>query len=222
MTRKFTIALSLLLSAGLLSSCFEVREKLHLKENGSGQFVYTLDFSQSQSALSMAKMMADFRNKTSPDKKIKNSVDKTLEALQSTDGISNAAVNRDDERFIYKVSFDFRDVESLNAALNKFVKSEEEITFFTYDGKNFSRTDAVSIRQTIEKEMAHEGSSLSGLDPYELFSEATYVTDYSFEKTIKKAEVAGAATQDDHSISAEHFIFSKDEAESLAQSVRLR
>lgn len=222
MTKKLSLALALLLTMGIMTSCFEVREKLHLKKNGSGQFVYTLDFSESSNTLSIAKMMAGFRNKTSPDEKIKKSMQQTLEALQSTEGISNANIERNDERFIYKVSFDFDDVESLNAALNKFVKSEEEITFFSYDGRTFSRSDAVSIRETIEREMANEGSSLNGLDPYDLFSEATYVTEYSFDKAIKEAAVKGKVTQEDHRLKSEHFIFSKDEKESMAQSIRLR
>lgn len=105
----------------VLSSCIEISQEIHLKKDGSGKAIYTLNITKIKE---MMELLETFDVNDKKDNKNKsetsfNDLEKQLvensESLQKIEGISKLKFTS--KNFIYKISFQFKHVSALNKAL---------------------------------------------------------------------------------------------------------
>lgn len=209
----------------MLSSCFRVEESVILSKDGSGIFNFKVDLSESKYVLQMAKRMSALYEGKSPDEKIDRNFVRAMGALESSPGISGSQLIKNDDDFIYEITFNFEDIKSLNTAVNRFIKKEDRTDedFFKLDKKWFERTDAVDIMKMVNREMQNEKSQVFGMDPEILFKDVVYATTYVFDRKIKKhtndkATVSG----DKKEISLEYYVFRNEEDNSPENRIKLK
>jgi hypothetical protein len=110
----------LLLLPILFTSCFEIIEEVNLNADGSGNFEYTLNMSQSRKELNSIRNLDSFRNYHIPSEtELSASIDRGIAILKACNGISNVSIDRDYDNYVFKLKFDFDTITSLNAAIAK-------------------------------------------------------------------------------------------------------
>ncbi len=104
--------LFLLLFVFILTSCIEITQEIQLKKNGSGIATYTMDMSK------MQEMLEPLKSSFSDSLDL-NSVNiqyaEYAENIKSVEGISK--VKFTSKNFLYKISFQFKNLEALNKVL---------------------------------------------------------------------------------------------------------
>jgi len=128
-----------------LTSCFEIREEMDIKNDGAGTYSITLDMSKSKNMLDMAEQMAENDDKI-PFSEIDSAFIKSAEALNTMEGISNAQGIKDRENYIFITKFDFKSIDALNDALNemnkrKYPELENFPIVYKYEKKVLERTN---------------------------------------------------------------------------------
>jgi hypothetical protein len=157
--RTLRVAL-LALTALCCTSCFNIEEEIYLNRDGSGRYAISVDMS------AMMEMMSAFMSQEeSGETDMFGSLDSTLEAqasaLRGMAGISNVSHSREEARF--KLLFDFRDVSTLNRALQETQGASEQTggllqnSNFTWTPKSFERA-AVDMKANMENAEIDEQS----------------------------------------------------------------
>lgn len=143
--KKF-LSLSLVFaSALLLTACFEIKQKVNINRNGSGE--YTFVFGLGELGI-MAKQAAEKKGEEVDIMKAdKLDLQDKIDLLNAEDGISGAEIWGDNEEMTINLSFKFEDIDALNrGAQIAFgdstgpveqtlfsAKGEDEFTFHGYD-----------------------------------------------------------------------------------------
>jgi hypothetical protein len=209
----------------LFSSCFKIKETLILSRDGSGIFGFKVDMSESKYLLQMAKSLAEATEGRSPDEQLNRSLSRTLGYLEKTPGISSTQLIKNDDDFIYDLTFSFDDIDALNRAIIQFFPENQrkDEVFFRYARKNFERTGAINIYSLVEQETQHEKSRINGIDPGVVFSNVTYSTNYIFERKIKKYTNQSASLSDDKKeISLNYYVFRDPEGIGVENKIKFR
>ncbi len=132
------------------SACFEVIEEVNLHPDGSGDFSYTLNASQSKVKLKSIMLLDSINGYRVPSRaEIESDLREFQRSLSQKPGLSNVVITQDHESFIYSVKASFRSIDQLNLALNqvaqeqvnKHPKAPTFIPFdnYQYNGKTFTR-----------------------------------------------------------------------------------
>ncbi len=103
-----------LLIALVFTSCIEIIQEIQLKKNGSGTAIYTMNMSKMKDMMESLKSLGGDSKDTDlgdTDKQFANYADN----LKIMDGISKVKFTSKD--FVYKISFQFKNLSSLNKAL---------------------------------------------------------------------------------------------------------
>ncbi len=183
--KKFTYLL-LLLCSFLLTSCFEIVEEIDVKKNGSGTAKTVIDMSQMMSMMGM--FMPD---SVKESMNMATMFEKEIARYESIKGLSNINVQEEKE-YAYSISFDFKDMASLNKAMES--TSDEEST------SSMLKTDyGMKGKRTLLRKSSLNSSSemMEGLDMSEeemeqvfsFMSKPTYKVIYKFPKKVKKAKI---------------------------------
>jgi hypothetical protein len=174
-----------LLIISACTSCIEVIEEVNLKAKGNGNYRITLNMSQSKTRLStLIKLDTIDGIKVPKITRIDENLDELKSVLSNTRGISNVAIKRDHENFIYELGFDFENIELLDKAFKSTIRTFDyknrvpEITNFYYDKITFKRFAFADYKEinTKQKERFNE-----------LLTKSTFTGIYKFEKPIKSA-----------------------------------
>ncbi|NMM49549.1 hypothetical protein [Marinigracilibium pacificum] len=192
---------SLLAIVVTMSSCFNFKETIFLKKNGSGTYTFTIDMSALKPMMEAFQNMADSADSeadgeggpTDMTKKFDKDMVKDKEILESVEGITNVESISDEDTFIFGLKFDFDNVNSLNTALNKMNKSEnedfEEREFFQYNKKSFERLnfflDKGELQDELKDESDEDMSEAEFEQMMQMFGDMTYTTEYIFEEPVK-------------------------------------
>jgi hypothetical protein len=110
-----------LLWASLLpvcTACFEIREEVDIKKDGSGTYALLVDMSQSKAMLELAMAMTENKDKL-PLGELDSSFVKGTARFQDVPGISQVQPINNRQDFVFGMKFDFKDVAALNLALQK-------------------------------------------------------------------------------------------------------
>lgn len=169
-----------LVSVGLLliaNSCITVEETYTFKKNGSGSMTYKIDMGK------MMEQMAGLMDMSQMDggNPLGNSAnfDQFVPKLKALKGISGVKATQDNKKYIYAVSFKFKNIDALNDAMNVLTLDKqrgdsEYFTFFKKNGKQieYKTTQTTGVMQDIngmfgegeDSEMADQlGSAMEGI-----------------------------------------------------------
>lgn len=113
------------LLAIVFTSCIEIIQEIQLKKNGSGAATYTLDMSKMRDMMEGLKSLGADSSGTDlgdADKQFAGHV----EVLKKMEGISN--VKMVSKKGVYKISFQFKNIDALNKALTYLNNGKASLT----------------------------------------------------------------------------------------------
>lgn len=137
----------------ILSSCFELKEQLSIRNNGSGTYHLILDLSKSQDLIKMG-LKTSANSVNNPFADMDSAFAKGSRRLNQMTGISNAKGIKDEQNLVFGVQFEFADIKALNNAIRDL--NEEEMTteneIFSFDVKNcvFERNNHFYLTKILE------------------------------------------------------------------------
>jgi hypothetical protein len=227
----------LIISIFTCTACFDIRETIFLKKDGSGKFTFVIDMSELKVMFGSSD---DSTSATSglevkkPTDKIDSKFEDIKKELRTIDGISNIIQNVDTSNIIVTIGFDFKNVTALNGALNVLFKDEENlkpVTYYEYKNKQFTRLESASkgfLKAGFEDKNAPKGKSDAGKAPFNLdglFQTISYTTTYEFENEIQKsANKEALLTADQKKIILKCYPFVEDSTKkcSLTNTITLK
>jgi len=215
MLKKITSYLLLVFVLLATSSCFDIKEKIYLKRNGSGTYSFVVDMSGMKGLIEMMQSMGDeMSEETESDSSGELAEAEEAEAefgdeepdegspvggmsndfkdkgaeLAAIDGINSVEMIDDEENFQFGIQFEFDNLEALNEAMNKIYSKDGEESnkeFISASRKRFSRTAEGDIAQMIREEMNSKGGGSDMQQMGDMFKEMSITTTYTFDRRIK-------------------------------------
>lgn len=194
----------LLIAVGF-TSCITIEEIYTFRSDGSGNMKYVIDMSET------ADLMNSFKSDEDDEESAGNedldeaveSLKETAEKLKSISGITKIENTADNEKLIYTLSFDFKDIDALNKALNEVIKdssSAEFHEFFTMKGKNLVRNSKMGdqmkgIAGEEDEEMDETAKEMANM----MLESMKYNITFNFEngvKSVKTKSTIGELAED--------------------------
>ncbi|MFA0962638.1 hypothetical protein AB9P05_12625 [Roseivirga sp. BDSF3-8] len=189
MKRKLLPYLLSLVALFGFTGCFELEEKAHFNRDGSGTYQFTVDLGRLKSFIDMMDAMSEESEdaKSSPKEEIKDGFNETNEKLSRIRGISNIKPIEDEENFHFGLSFDFKDIDALNKAMNATfdIKKDGEpvdLDFFSFKNGRLERFEYQNLEEALKDAKDGEEIDLSGGS---FMDDFTYTTIYTFEKPVQ-------------------------------------
>ncbi|MEM6297765.1 MAG: hypothetical protein AAF740_03650 [Bacteroidota bacterium] len=192
--RLIGISLTLMFS---LSSCFDIKEEITINKNGSGTYAFELDMSEMITMLESMKNMTDSTATEEEEdddllKKMSDGTNEKLQALESINGISNVKDSSEPEKGIARYQFNFKDIESLNAAYQAMSKdSSDARTGIIFEGKkgklvrnNVDGDMVYTMLSGFAKNQGGEGADMEAAAG--MFSTGSYELRVTVPKSVKK------------------------------------
>lgn len=180
----FLKRLLLLLPILLLTSCFDILDKVNVKADGSGEYSLILNASKSKTRLASISKMETINGKKVPKKgEIAAKISEAARIFKTVPGISNVKTSMDFDNYIIKLSCNFKKIENVNAGLEQ-LKAKNILgkmiptNIYSRNPKNksFTRNKINTFKSDYDK--------LSAADK-EVFNNAKYTSVLQFENTVK-------------------------------------
>ena len=175
--------------------CFEIKENIHIKDDGSGSYSFLMDLSQIKPLFTFSRDFQRSLNDSSarvknnppvsnPLLQMKAKFDALQPMLESASGISEYKTVCDTTSYTIGATYSFKDIESLNNSINVLRNSggnaaAVEMTHYTYDHKHFEKINDIS------KANISGSSSKNDSLTNQLFKGARYTLTCTFDKKIK-------------------------------------
>jgi len=145
---KKTHYILLILIALFQFSCFEIVEDVTIKPDGSGKLKYILNFSQSTTKIKSLLLLEEVEGHKVPSKvKIQEEFKKACEMTKQVKGISSVHYVSDFENFIFTYTCDFEKVENLNAIIDKFARTKDDLKTYKSDAFAYSKSTKTYTRK---------------------------------------------------------------------------
>lgn len=178
--KQFILFLPLL----LLTSCFDILDKVNVKADGTGEYTLVINASKSKTRLASISKMETVNGKKVPRKaEIENKINEAAKIFRATPGISNVKTSMDFENYIIKLSCNFKKIENINAGLEQLKAKNilgkmipTQIYGQNIENKSFTRNKINTFKTDYEK--------MSSADK-EIFNNAKYTSVLQFENSIK-------------------------------------
>ncbi|WP_346983536.1 hypothetical protein [Chryseobacterium sp. POE27] len=176
--------LLLLLPLLLVTSCFDILDKVNVKADGSGEYTLILNASKSKTRLASISKMETINGKKVPKRaEIEAKINEAARIFKATPGISNVKTSMDFDNYIIKLSCSFRKIENINTGLDQ-LKARNIIGKMVPTniyGQNpakkvFTRNKVSTFKSDYDK--------MSSADK-EIFNDARYISVLQFENTVK-------------------------------------
>ncbi|KMQ69854.1 hypothetical protein ACM39_02090 [Chryseobacterium sp. FH2] len=182
--KLFLKQLVLLFPLLLLTSCFDILDKVNVKADGSGEYTIILNASKSKTRLASISKMETINGKKVPQKpEIESKINEAAKIFRVTPGISNVKTSLDFENYIIKLSCNFKKIENINAGLEQLKAKNilgkmipTQIYSQNIENKSFTRNKVNTFKTDYDK--------MSTADK-EIFNNARYTSVLQFENTIK-------------------------------------
>lgn len=174
----------LLLPLLLLTSCFDILDKINVKADGSGEYSLILNASKSKTRLASISKMETINGKKVPKRsEIEAKINEAARIFKATPGISNVKTSMDFDNYIIKLSCNFKKIENINAGLEQLkakniVGKMVPVQLYSQnpEKKTFTRNKVSNFKNDYDK--------MNKADK-EVFNDAKYTSVMQFENTIK-------------------------------------
>ncbi|MDQ0592356.1 hypothetical protein QFZ37_000725 [Chryseobacterium ginsenosidimutans] len=182
--KNFLKQLFLFIPLLLLTSCFDILDKVNVKADGSGEYTIILNASKSKTRLASISKMETINGKKVPKKsEIESKINEAAKIFKATPGISNVKTSMDFDNYIIKLSCNFKKIENINAGLEQLKTRNilgkmipTQIYSQNIANKSFIRNKINTFKSNYDK--------MSKTDK-EIFNDAKYTSVLQFENTIK-------------------------------------
>ena len=114
--KQFILFLPLL----LLTSCFDILDKVNVKADGTWEYTLVINASKSKTRLASISKMETINGKKVPKKaEIQAQLNEAAAVFKAVPGISNVKTTADFDNYIIKLSCNFKKIENINDGLEK-------------------------------------------------------------------------------------------------------
>ncbi|MEO8589462.1 MAG: hypothetical protein ABI432_08850 [Flavobacteriales bacterium] len=204
------------------TGCITIEENYSFKKNGSGTMEYVVDLSELGDIMKSVNAAADSEAKKDDDLGTMDMNDEVA-ALKGIAGISKVKLDTKTE-WVQKVRFSFKDISSLNAALNVLMPDSTgtPTTFFSWDGNTLVRSNnrhayeigAGMAKGGEEEEGAEEGDE-NGMDMSTILASMKYKYSFKFAQSTGETTAAPGVVVEQHgtkevAMSTDFGVISKD------------
>ena len=191
MFRSLSAALSALV---LFTGCLTIEENYTFRKNGSGTMEYVVDMSQLGEMIKGLGEMGEEGDGTL-DNAGGMDMSGEVATLKGLPGISKVKLNSKDE-WVQRISFAFKDIDALNAALNTLMPDSTGIQhrFFYWEGSTLVRTNnrhAYELGSSMMRDDNGDGmGDEDGLDLGAMVGSMKYHYSFKFAEDITSTTVA--------------------------------
>jgi len=187
--RKLIQSTLLLLFLVSFTSCFEVREEVKMNADGSGSVNLTIDLSQSKNNLTNYMKAGEVNGQKIPSQvELEMELLKLKNVISAIPGMSNVNLKKDFKEFVFNLTGDFKDVKTLNSAINTATSTMNKTPFPIKKFKHFDFEDGTFARlfeYTNNKFFTKTEYDGMAAVPRLLMESARVVSIYRFEKPVK-------------------------------------
>ena len=166
----------------LLTSCFEITEKIKHNSDQSGDYSLVVDFSSSWFKTKSAIMLEEVDGVSIPNEEdIKSKLAQFRAEASKIKGISKISTSYDFNTYIFKINFSYNSLETLNAVLNVMDKKNNLVHFKNNNGK-FERIASYPLPKNLIKNE----------DKKEDLLKANIIAVYTFDKDVAMVQNANS------------------------------
>ena len=182
--KNFLKLFMLLFPLLLLTSCFDILDKVNVKADGTGEYTIILNASKSKTRLASISKMETINGKKVPKKaEIESKINEAARIFKGTPGISNVKTSMDFDNYIIKLSCNFKKIENINAGLEQLKAKNilgkmipTQIYSQNLEKKTLTRNKVNTFKADYDK---------LGKADKEIFNNARYTSVMQFENTVK-------------------------------------
>ena len=158
----------------LLTSCFEITEKINHNSNQSGDYSLVIDFSNSWLKTKSAILLEEVDGVSIPNEEdIKSKLAQFRADASKIKGTSKISTSYDFNTYVFKINFSYNSIETLNAVLNTIDKKNSLVHFKNNNGR-FERIASYPLPKDLAKKE----------DKKEDLLKANITSVYTFDKDV--------------------------------------
>jgi len=182
--KNFLKLLALIFPLLVLTSCFDILDKINVKADGTGEYTIILNASKSKTRLASISKMETINGKKVPKKaEIENKINEAAKIFKGTPGITNVKTSMDFDNYIIKLSCNFKKIENINAGLEQLKAKNilgkmipTQIYSQNLEKKSLTRNKVNTFKSDYDK---------MGKADKEIFNNAKYTSVMQFESSVK-------------------------------------
>lgn len=162
----------------LLTSCFEITERIKHHDDQSGEYTLMVDFSKSWFKTKSAIFLEEVDGVKIPNEQeiSKKLEDFKIKALK-IEGITNVTTKTDFENYVFIIKLNYANVKALNAVVNTINNQSDQI-HFTSSVKNFERIASYPIPEKLIKDPKKKQD----------LEAANIIAIYTFDKNVQSVQ----------------------------------
>lgn len=166
----------------ILTSCFEITERIKHHDDQSGDYTLMVDFSQSWLKTKSAIWLEEVDGVKIPnEQEITQKLDDFKSKVSKIEGISNVTTKTDFDRYIFIIKLDYKNLKALNEVVNTLNKQKNQI-HFNANSKSFERIASYPIPEKLIKDEKKK----------EDLEKASIVSIYTFDRDISATSNANS------------------------------
>lgn len=166
----------------LLTSCFEITERIKHHDDQSGEYTLMIDFSRSWFKTKSAIFLEEVDGVKIPnEQEISQKLeDFRIKALK-IDGISGVTTKADFDNYVFIIKLNYANIKALNAVVNTINNQRDQI-HFSGSVKNFERIASYPVPEKVVNDPKKKKD----------LEEASIIAIYSFDKDVQSVENANS------------------------------
>jgi len=158
----------------LLTSCFEITERIKHHDDQSGEYTLMIDFSRSWFKTKSAIFLEEVDGVKIPnEQEIAQKLEDFKSKASKIDGISNVTTKTDFDNYVFIIKLNYASLKALNAVVNTINNQRDQI-HFSGSGKSFERIASYPIPEKVVNDPKKKKD----------LEEASIIAIYSFDKDI--------------------------------------
>ncbi|SFC53027.1 hypothetical protein [Flavobacterium phragmitis] len=167
-----------LLCCLLLTSCFEITERIKHHDDQSGEYTLMIDFSKSWFKTKSAIFLEEVDGVKIPNEQ---EITQKLEDFKSKalkiDGISNVSTKTDFSNYVFIIKLNYANLKALNAVVNTINNQRDQI-HFSGSGKTFERIASYPVPEKVVNDPKKKKD----------LEEASITSIYTFDRDVLTAD----------------------------------
>ena len=181
--KKYLLFITLFLTF-TCTACFEIVEEVNLNNDGSGSFCFTINMSQSKLNLNSMLLLDSVNGRPVPKINDLKVILKKAETKLKEGNITNLNLKENWEAYIFSISGNFDNIETLNKAINNISASFGKFQGMPLkEGDNFSYKDKI-FKRLYNYNLVDDYNSLPEKDKI-IVKNAKYTSIYRFNSLVK-------------------------------------
>nr|WP_294781440.1 hypothetical protein [uncultured Flavobacterium sp.] len=171
-----------LLCCVLLTSCFEITERIKHHDDQSGEYTLMIDFSKSWFKTKSAIWLEEVDGVKIPnEQEITQKLEDFKTKALKIDGISNVSTKTDFQNYVFIIKLNYANLKALNAVVNTINNQRNQIHFSGSD-KTFERIASYPVPEKVVNDPKKKKD----------LEEATITSIYTFDRDILAVDNANS------------------------------